>query len=79
MLKPKEREELIIRTNETVRNIWRVAEKLEWHQEKQNSNIAEALRMCYSNLAWSKALRWVIGGIIIFGIALVTTHMQGLW
>ncbi len=79
MLKPKDREELIIRTNETVRNIWRVTEKLERHQEKQNSNIAEALQVGYSNRTSIKIIRWVIGGLVLIGITLVTTHLEGLW
>ena len=79
MLKPKDREELIIRTNETVRNIWRVAEKLERHQEFQNSNIATALQSCARNGAWIKIGKWVIGGIVVIGTAAITTHLQGLW
>ncbi len=79
MLKPKDREELIIRTNEAVHNIWRIVEKVEQHQRAQNNSIAEALQIGYSNRAWGKIMKWVIGGIVLIAIALVTTHAQGLW
>ena len=78
-MNPKDRDTILIRVDERTRNIWRVTEDMKRHQELQNSNIAEALKMCYTSKAWVRIGQWVVGGIVLLLIAGVETKLQGLW
>lgn len=66
-MKPKERDELLIRLDERSRNIWTLTEKQESHLSKLNDNMMKHAVQISSN---KTSLRWIIriaSGLIILG------------
>ena len=78
-MKPAQRDELLFRLDETVKNIWNAVEKLEGHQETQNGHILESFTRSATaeaksdkNYLWIKIVSGVGGAaILIFAAVLV--------
>ena len=85
LVKQAERDDLLIRLDEKMNNIWRVVEQVENHQTEQNGLIRESFdqiasnsRQTSRNSTWIIAIRWIIGGICT-ALAMGLTHLNGLW
>jgi len=77
-MKQPERDDLLIRLDEKMNNVWRVVEQLEKHQIVQNGLIRDTIDQTTKNTTWIKAYKWIIGGIGT-ALAIGLTHLQGLW
>lgn len=77
-LTASQKNELLIRLDERTNNIWRVAEKLERHQEEQNGFIKEALLASAKNTMWRKITITIFTGITTV-IGILFSKFQGWW
>ena len=77
-MKTAQRDELLSRLEERSCNIWRVVERLEDSQIKQNGLIQDNIKKTTRNSTWLVALRWIVS-ISLPIIVLLVTHLYGLW
>lgn len=70
-MKAPERDNLLVRLDERTRNIWRVTEKLERHQEQQNGFIQTALIKSSRNTLWIKIISSVGGAAILIIVGFI--------
>lgn len=85
MMKQPERDNLLIdmrveqgKQGEGIRNIWRVVEKLEEHQETQNGFILENMKATAKNTMWRRTIMG-IGGVSVAGLSSWLAKLQGWW
>ena len=78
VLKPTQRDELLLKLDERSRNTYHLMEKLERHQEQQNDHIFENMKRSNRNSVYIKVI-WIIGGTSIITFIGWLARIQGLW
>ncbi len=84
-MKPKERDDLLVKMaedigalKEGVHNTYYLAEKLERHNALQNGQIIKIMEASNKNTVWRRVIVG-IGGTVIITIVGWITKIQGLW
>ena len=78
MLRPAERDKLLIRLDERTGNIWAIVEKLEKRQAEQNGQIHRLFLSNARNTVWRRVIIGV-GSMALIGLANWLARLQGLW
>ena len=78
VLKPDQRDNLLLRLDERSVNTYHLMEKLERHQEEQNGYIRENMKLSNRNAVYIKVI-WIIGGTSIITFIGWLARIQGLW
>ena len=74
----KEERELLTRLDERTRNIWRLVESMERHQEESNGHQRVLIGRVATNTAWRHVFQWIIGGIIT-ALTAIWARIQGIF
>jgi len=71
-MKQDERDDLLTRLDERTRNIWRTIESVEGHVKETNGHVRD-------NSSRSRANRLIINITLPSAIAVIITHLCGIW
>ena len=77
-MKVAQRDELLARLEERSLNIWKILERLEDHQIKQNGLLEHCAKTMVRNSTWITAFKWIVS-ISLPIIVLLVTRLYGLW